>query len=126
MINKSKGKATPAQALWVRGNGGIQISRQSSPECGKIVRLRHRPPLPTRNYSWYSFLLEVESITRPYYGRKDSVNEKCQQHQRKSNPRHSTNCATVCVSRLVKDRRRDSSLPCCEAVSTDKYIRTFR
>ena len=28
---------------------------------GKVVSTTHRPPLPTRKYSWYSFLLEAES-----------------------------------------------------------------
>ena len=32
---------------------------------GKVVRLTHRPLLPYREYSWYSFLLETESIPGP-------------------------------------------------------------
>jgi len=28
---------------------------------GKVVSLKHRPPLSPRKYSWYSFLLEAES-----------------------------------------------------------------
>ena len=32
---------------------------------GKVVSLTHRPPLPTRKYSWYSFLLEAESTPGP-------------------------------------------------------------
>ena len=32
---------------------------------GKVVSLRHRPPLPPRKYSWYSFLLEAESTPGP-------------------------------------------------------------
>jgi len=28
---------------------------------GKVVSLTHRPPLPPRKYTWYSFLLEAES-----------------------------------------------------------------
>jgi len=28
---------------------------------GKVVSPMHRPPLPPRKYSWYSFLLEAES-----------------------------------------------------------------
>ena len=31
----------------------------------KVVNLRHRPPLPPRKYTWYSFLLEVESNPGP-------------------------------------------------------------
>ena len=52
----NKGKAIPLQA-W----GGSQISRQSAHEGGKAVSPTHRPPLPPRKYSWYSFLLEAES-----------------------------------------------------------------
>jgi hypothetical protein len=36
------------------------------------------PPPPPRKYSWYSFLLEVESTSGPYCDRKDYVNEKFQ------------------------------------------------
>ena len=32
---------------------------------GKIVSLTHRPPLPPRKCSWYSFLLEAESTPGP-------------------------------------------------------------
>ena len=38
-----------------------RISRESVVEGGKVVSLRHRPPLPPRKYSWYSFLLEAKS-----------------------------------------------------------------
>ena len=31
---------------------------------GKVVSLTHRPPLPPRKCSWYSFLLEAESTPR--------------------------------------------------------------
>jgi len=30
----------------------------------------HKPPLPSRKYSWYSFLLEAESTPGPQCGRK--------------------------------------------------------
>jgi hypothetical protein len=42
-------------------NSGAKMLRQSSHEGGKFVSPTHRPPLPPRKYSWYSFLLEAES-----------------------------------------------------------------
>ena len=35
----------------------------------------HRPSLPHRKYSWYSFLLEAESTPGPQGDRKDYVND---------------------------------------------------
>ena len=65
---KGKGKAIPLQA-WTGLEGfrrlRPQISRQSAHESGKVVTPTHRPPLPPRKYSWYSFLLQAES-TRGY------------------------------------------------------------
>jgi len=47
------------------GGLGSQISRQSAHEGSKVVKPTHRPPLPARKYSWYSFPLEVESTPGP-------------------------------------------------------------
>jgi hypothetical protein len=49
------------QALRIPGGWGSQISRKSAHEDGKAVSPTHRPRLPPRKYSWYSFLLEAES-----------------------------------------------------------------
>ena len=57
--------SNPVQALRVPGSWGSQIARRSAHESGKVVNLMHRPPLPHRKYSWYSFLLKSESTPRP-------------------------------------------------------------
>ena len=44
---------------------GSQISKQPALEDGNFVSRTHRPPLRTRKYSWYSFLLEAESTPGP-------------------------------------------------------------
>ena len=66
----------PGQGQRVPGGWDCQILRQSAHEVGKVVSPTHRPPLPRRKYSWYSFLLENESTQGPLCGRKDYINEK--------------------------------------------------
>jgi len=55
------GKSIPEQAPRVPGSWGSQISTKSAHESGEVVSLKHRPPLPSRNYYLYSFLSETES-----------------------------------------------------------------
>jgi hypothetical protein len=42
-----------------------QLSIQFAHEGGKVVSLKHQPPLPTRKYSCYSLLLDAESTPVP-------------------------------------------------------------
>jgi hypothetical protein len=68
-FKNSKAKAIQLQAcgqtLRVLEGLGSQISRQLAHEGGKVVSPLHRPPLPPRIYSWYSYLLEAESTPGP-------------------------------------------------------------
>ena len=82
------GRSRCGRATW-RWGWSSQISRQSAYEGGKVVSPPHRPPLPPRKYSWYSFQLEAESTPGPKCGRKDYVNEKLQWHHWGSNPQPS-------------------------------------
>ena len=47
------------RAWWFQEAEAFQISKQSVHEDGKVVIPMHRPPLPPRKYSWYSFPLEA-------------------------------------------------------------------
>ena len=40
-------------------------------EGGRVVSPTHRPSLPSRKYSWYSYLLEALSTRGPLSGQKD-------------------------------------------------------
>jgi len=78
-MSKGKGKSVPLQA-WT----GPEDSRKlrfpdfmtPAQDGGKVVSLTHRPPLPPRKYSWYSFLLEAESTPGPQCDRKDLMSMK--------------------------------------------------
>ena len=67
--NNKKGKSIPLQG-W-KGPKVLtrlrrpDFSRQSAHEGGKVLSPTHRPPLPPRKYSWYSFLLQAESTPGP-------------------------------------------------------------
>ena len=63
-----KGKAFPLQA-WTGPEGSRKLKFPdfvtTAQDGGKVVSLTHRPPLPPRKYSWYSFLLQVELTAGP-------------------------------------------------------------
>ena len=68
MFSKGKGKAVPLQA-WSGPEGSRKLRfpdfMTTAQDVGKVVSLTHRPPLPPRKYTWYSFLLEAESTPGP-------------------------------------------------------------
>ena len=55
----------PGQAIRDPRSWGHPFSRQSAHEGVKIVSRTHQPPLPPRNYSWYSTLLVDEFTPGP-------------------------------------------------------------
>jgi hypothetical protein len=63
-----KGKAVPLQA-WSGPEGSRKLRfpdfMTTAQDSGKVVSLTHRPLLPPRKYTWYSFLLEDESTPGP-------------------------------------------------------------
>jgi hypothetical protein len=71
-----KGKSTPLQVWGFQKveDPTFQDNRQSKVES--FISPMHRPSLPLRNYSWYSFLLETESTPGLKCDRKGYVSEK--------------------------------------------------
>jgi hypothetical protein len=66
-IVKGKGKAVLLQA-WSGPEGSRKLrfpDYMTTAQDGKVVSLTHRPYLSPRKCSWYSFLLEAESIPGP-------------------------------------------------------------
>jgi len=61
-------KAVPLEA-WSGPEGSSKLSfpdfMTTAQDGGMAVSLTHRPPLPPRKYTWYSFLLEAESTPGP-------------------------------------------------------------
>jgi len=61
-------KSVPLQA-WSGPEGSRKLRlpdfMTTAQDGGKVVSLTHRPLLPPRKCSWYSFLLEAESTPGP-------------------------------------------------------------
>ena len=80
-ILKCKVKTVLLQA-WSGPEGSSKLRfpdfMTTAQDGGKVVSLTHRPPLPPRKYTSYSFLLEAESTPGPWWDRKDYVTEKFQ------------------------------------------------
>jgi len=65
---KCKGKSVPLQACSdPEGSRKLRFPDfvTTAQDCGKVVSLTHRPPLPPRKYFWSSFLSEAESTPGP-------------------------------------------------------------
>ena len=65
---QGKGKSVPLQA-WTGPEGSRKLRFPdfvtTVQDGGKVVSLKHRPPLPRGKCSWYLFLLEAESTPGP-------------------------------------------------------------
>ena len=68
IVTTYTGKSVPLQA-WSGPEGSRKLRFPdfvtAAQDGGKVVSLTHRPPLPSRKYSWYSLLLEAESTPGP-------------------------------------------------------------
>jgi hypothetical protein len=51
----------PNRSLGLQEIEDPRISRQSTHEGGKVFSPTHWPPLPSKRYRWYAFLLAAES-----------------------------------------------------------------
>ena len=109
LIFRVKGKPIRIQAS--RGPLGHEEfeaprdSRQAAQEGGKVVSLKHRPPLLPKRYRWYSFVLDVESTSEPFCaaGRLKPM----------KNPSDPFQVAAQCLNRLRHCVLFSNKVKCC-------------
>jgi len=73
LVGKPEGKR-PLGIPWRRWVNNIRKDLQEAAQDGGKVSLTHRPPLPPRKCSWYSFLLEAIVRSEGFYVNEKSTN----------------------------------------------------
>ena len=91
MVCNGKGKAIPMPAFyWHKSFQEVEaprVSRPSAHESDKVISPKHGPPLLSRRYPWYSYLLGVKSTpVSEGLGQRKSPNESIWMNQNRAVP----------------------------------------